>query len=392
MKHLKKSSPAIGFIAAFFALFVLFASPVYAAGGLTVSTPFPGTTVTAGKTASFNIALDNSSLIPLNTEISISGLPAGWSALITGGGNEISRVFVRAEGSANFSLAIYIPADTKADTYNLSVTADAGGGIEDTLDLSLVVSETDVSQGLFQSQFPELQGGASTTFGFNADLTNSSAEDRYYSLSADPPDGWQVTFRPANTATDIASLTIPSGQSQGLTINVKPPIDVKAGEYVIPCVAASSVDIMTLDLKVIIAGNYEIQMATKDGRLNADVQVGTETPVTLIIANTGSSDLSGIALTSVLPTAGWAIRFDQAVIDNLPAGAIQEVIAYIKPDANAVTGDYAASISAATTQAKTSIDLRVAVKTSTLWGFVAIIIIALLACGLYLVFKKFGRR
>jgi len=76
----------------------------------------------------------------------------------------------------------------------------------------------------------------------------------------------------------------------------------------------------------------------------------------------------------------------------LPAGASQEVVAYVQPDSNAVTGDYAAVITASTPQASSNLELRVAVKTSTLWGVVAIIIIVLLACGLYFVFKKFGRR
>jgi len=223
-------------------------------------------------------------------------------------------------------------------------------------------------------------------------LTNSSAEDKYYSLSSDALDGWQVSFRPAAASSDIASLTIPAGQSQAITINIKPPTDVKAGEYVINCVAASATDSVTLELKVIITGNYSLQLTTKDGRLNADAQVGKETPLTLIIANTGSSDLANVALTSILPTSGWSTRFDQQIIDKLPAGTSQEIVAYIQPDTNAVTGDYAAVISAGTTQANTSLELRVAVKTSTLWGIVAVIIIILLAGGLYLVFKKFGRR
>ena len=391
MKHLKKTAAKAGLTSAILALFLLFAMPVYADGGLNVSTSYPGTTVTAGKTVNFALTLDNSGLFPLNTEIVIGDLPAGWDAHFTGGGNQVSRVYVRADDSANVTLAITIPADTKEGDYSVSVTASANGA-SDTLYLSLHVSSTEVTQGLFKSQFPELQGGASTSFSFNTDLTNSSAEDRYYSLTADIPTGWQVSFRPASASSDIASLTIASGQSQSLTISVKPPADVKAGEYTIPCAAVSAADSMSLDLKVIITGSYSLVLSTKDGRLNADAQVGKESPVTLVLVNTGSTDLTDITLKSTLPTNGWAVRFDQASIDSLAAGASQEIVAYIQPDARAVTGDYAASISAESQQAKTSLDLRVAVKTSTLWGIVAVVIIVLLAGGLYLVFRKFGRR
>ena len=392
MKHLKKSSPIIGIMATFFALFLVLAPAAYADGGLTVSTNFPGMTVTAGKTVTFSITLDNTSTVPMNCAISISDLPSGWDAVFTSGGNQVSRVFVRPDSSVNVTLGIDIPSDTPEGNYNVNVNAEAEGIAYDTLQLTLEVGSTDISQGQFNSQFPELQGGAGTSFAFNVDLTNSGGEDMYYSLSAAAEEGWLVTFRPANTTTDIASLTVASGETQGMTITVKPPTDIRAGEYTIPLLATSSTGSLSLDLRVIITGNYEMTLVTSDGRLNADVQVGRETPVTLVIANTGSADLTDVTLASTLPTNGWAIRFDQPTIESLPAGATQEVIAFIQPDARAVTGDYAASITATTPQVSSGIDLRIAVQTSTVWGIVAVVIIVLLAGGLYLVFRKFGRR
>jgi uncharacterized membrane protein len=274
----------------------------------------------------------------------------------------------------------------------MKVTAKAAEA-EDTLLLVLTVSETDISQGKFTSQFPELQGMATTTFSFSTDLTNSSSEDSYYSLSATPPEGWQVGFRPSSGASDIASLTIPSGESQALTVTVKPPANVTAGEYRIPCVAASAKDSMVLDLKVTITGTYSLVLTTKDGRMNAEVQTGKETPVTLIVQNTGSADLTGLSFTSTPPTSGWGIRFDPApTIESLPAGSFQEIMVYIEPDAGAVTGDYQTTILVGNAQTSTSLALRVAVETSTMWGIVAVVIIVALGAGLFLVFRKFGRR
>ncbi|MCL2492860.1 MAG: NEW3 domain-containing protein, partial [Clostridiales bacterium] len=112
----------------------------------------------------------------------------------------------------------------------------------------------------------------------------------------------------------------------------------------------------------------------------------------LVLTNTGSVDLTNVALTSTLPTTGWAVRFDKAKIDSLAAGATADVIAYIQPDGQAVTGDYPATITAKAGDTTTDLDLRVAVQTSTLWGVVAVVIIVVLVGGLYLVFRKFGRR
>jgi uncharacterized membrane protein len=50
----------------------------------------------------------------MNTEVSVSGVPAGWNAHFTGGGNQVSRVYVRADNTTNVTLNIDIPAGTAA--------------------------------------------------------------------------------------------------------------------------------------------------------------------------------------------------------------------------------------------------------------------------------------
>ncbi|MCL2492743.1 MAG: NEW3 domain-containing protein, partial [Clostridiales bacterium] len=184
MNRSRKTAPVLVVMAVFFALFFMTALPVHAAGGLSISTPYPGTTVTAGKTATFALTLDNVSAVPMNAEVSVSGLPDGWSAQLIGDGNQVSRVYVGANDTATVQLNVDIPQSTKDGDYSMDVTADANGVASDTLTLSLTVSKTDVSQGSFTSQFPELQGGATTAFTFDASLSNNGGADRYYSLSA----------------------------------------------------------------------------------------------------------------------------------------------------------------------------------------------------------------
>ena len=392
MKHLKRTLSAVGLTVAVFALFVITALPVHATGGLYISTVYTNMTVSPGKTESFSMSVKNMGDVPQNADVSVSGLPNGWDAYFMGGGNPVSRVYVHADSTASVTLYVEVPADAKEGEYDFFVHAKAPEA-EDTLHMSLNISSRSISLGMFKSNFPELRGGASATYMFNANLSNNGPEDTYYSLSAAPPEGWQVSFRPETSSQDIASLTIAADGTEKLTITVKPPSGVKAGTYSIPCTAESATGILDLDLQVMITGTYEISMATKDGRLNADVEIGKETPVTFVISNNGSADLTGLTISTVLPTGGWAVRLDQSTIDILPAGATQEIIAYISPDAKAVTGDYQATIGIGNTaQASTQVDLRVAVKTSTMWGIVAVVIIALLAVGLYFVFRKFGRR
>ena len=71
---------------------------------------------------------------------------------------------------------------------------------------------------------------------------NNRATEQSYALAADVPTGWQATFTPSGETTNVASLTVDAGQSQGVTVTVTPPDDVEKGDYSIPVTAISSED------------------------------------------------------------------------------------------------------------------------------------------------------
>ena len=55
-----------------------------AAGGVTVTTPFPAVVAEPGSTASFKLAIDVTSARQVN--LTADGLPSGWTARFRGGG------------------------------------------------------------------------------------------------------------------------------------------------------------------------------------------------------------------------------------------------------------------------------------------------------------------
>lgn len=62
------------------------------------------------------------------------------------------------------------------------------------------------------------------------------------------------------------------------------------------------------------------------------------------------------------------------------------------PGKEALTGDYVTIVSASGNSQSATAQFRVTVKTQTGWGIFAVIIIILVAGGLYAVMKKYGRR
>ncbi len=101
--------------------------------------------------------------------------------------------------------------------------------------------------------------------------------------------------------------------------------------------------------------------------------------------------MKDVSLTSSAPN-GWTVRFEKPSIDVLKAGSTQQITAYIKPSKDAISGDYVTTIKASCDETSSEANFRVTVKTTMLWGVVALIIIAALGGGLSYVFRKYGRR
>lgn len=366
--------------------------------GLSVdmSTAYPGITVKAGETVSF--PLDFLSLDGAGHDVALSAevLPENWSGYFKGGSSQVTRVHVNGqsatEGSASVAeYSLSVPAEAKEGVYEVALLADDGTGSRDTLTLEVTVSEEEAGESNFSSEYPEQQGASGTTFSFDTTIVNNRGTEQSYSLSANAADGWQVSFKPSGESAAVASLSVPAGGSQGVTVTVIPPETVEKGDYEIPLSAISSEDTLKTSLTVGITGTYAVDLSTPDGRLSFDAYAGKKSSVTLTVTNTGNVDLTNLNLSSSAPT-DWNVEFSESTIDLLEAGATREVTAYVTPCEDAITGDYVTTLTVGNTEKSASADFRVSVKTSTAWGVTAIALIVVLVGGLVVIFKKYGRR
>lgn len=364
---------------------------VSAAGGLEMYTDYPGITVKAGSNQSIEMILDNDTGMGVDADLSIVSIPEGWEGYFSGGGSQISRVHIQNGDMGSVTFNVQIPAEAEEGSYTIELKASTDEGVSDVTALQMNIQETTYGQSSLKAEYPEQEGASGTSFSFSATLINSSASDQSYSLSAQAPAGWQVSFKPSGESTQVASIEVPSASSQGLTVNVTPPENVEAGEYTIPCSAISSSESLNMDLNVNITGTYQLSLSTPDGLLSFDAHANKKSDVTLSVTNNSNVDLQNINLTSSAPS-GWTVEFDTSTIDVLEAGATQEITMHVKPGDSAMTGDYLTSITASCSEVSDTAEFRVSVKTETIWGIIAILIIVALIGGVSAVFKKYGRR
>ncbi|WP_406676293.1 NEW3 domain-containing protein [Neomoorella carbonis] len=363
--------------------------PARAENGLLLSTAFPGIEAQPGETITFPLELRNSG-VPQKVDLKVVSAPKGWQALFKGGGMVVSQAFASTDKPASVDFQVEVPADVQPGNYSFVVQA-SGPSASSRLDLQVIIKEVASGSDKMTTDYPVLSGTSSTTFQFRVELTNNGAQERSYSLGAQAPPGWQVTFSPAYDSKQIASLSLKPGKSQDLDVTVKPPQDVKAGTYNIPIQAISGSSKAGVVLKVNITGTYSLELTTPSGRLNADAIAGRESPVTLVVKNTGSADLANITL-AANAASGWAVTFKPEKIDLLPAGASQQVTAFIKPSPKAIAGDYVVSLTASAQETSGSADLRVSVRTSTLWGLLGVILVLIVIGAVAWTFRKYGRR
>jgi len=363
---------------------------------LVFSTNFPGFTVKPGDSAEFFLDLENKSETPVTADLSFVSVPQGWTARFMTGSKQAHKVYVPAtkEGGsvAKMSIDIKTPGDAVAGDYKVSVKADAGKGVSATLDLVVRLTTVNTGEKSWNASFPELQGTAALTYDFSTTLVNNFSSEQSFSLTSQGPPGWTVSFKPTGVGNAVASLTVEAYKSQGISVSVKPPTNVEAGEYDIPVEAVSAGEALTLNLKVIITGHNELKISTPDGLLSLNAYADKETPVKLKVENIGNIDLGNVRISASGPPE-WSNRFDNTSIDLLKAGEVVELNAYITPSAKAIAGDYVTVITAShASGATSSASFRIAVKTQTLWGFIAVGIVLALLALLYVIFRKYGRR
>ena len=364
-----------------------FAMPVLAAG-LTLTTPYPSVSVAPGSKVSFEIALQGNAF--QQVALSVSGLPTDWTATLRGGGYVVNGVQTDAAGAATVSLDIQIPV-TATDGASTVTVNGSGGGTSGSLPLTLQVSSEAAGDVTLSSDFPSLRGASGTTFTFNLTLLNESAEDLTFAVTGVGPEGWEVNAT-LTGQTQAASAVVKASSSAAVSVSAKPPTDVAPGTY--PINVRATVGDRTIDaqLSVEVTGTNALTLTTPDERLSNSGSAGAAITQQLVIRNDGTQPLEQVIVSATAPT-DWTVTFAPSdTIASIAANDSATVTATIVPSNDAIAGDYVVTYRAQTTDADGSVDIRMTIETSPLFGFVGLALIALVLFGLWWVFQRYGRR
>jgi len=375
---------------------------VAAAVGLTITTPYPSVTVDPGGTATFDLTITTTVAERVNLTVT-SNPGEGWTTRLRGGGSIISAVSTSttsSEGSpvptptATASLEVSVPAGVQPGTFNVVVQGQSASGVTETLSLDLNVEQLGVGSVTLTAQNPVQRGRAGANLTFNVQLKNDTNEETTFTVDVQGPADWTLSAQPAGSAT-AANFVVAAGASTSVTVTATTPDDAAAGQYPITLTAQGGPQPASIDLGVEITGSFALTLDTPDGRLNARATVGSDSTLTLVVQNTGTSDLEDVRFTATPPN-GWTVTFAPEAIDVLAPEQEMNVVATLHPSDQAVAGDYQVTVRANSStggsSASDSVEIRTTVETSPLWGFIGIALIVLVLVGLFFVFRQYGRR
>jgi uncharacterized membrane protein len=377
------------------ALFTL-AAPAFAADtakdvkGLFLLTDYPAVSVQPGTTSTVSLKLHNYGLAPERLALSITGVPAGWTASLLGGGQPVAAAMPATDDSVSLDLRLDVPKDAKIGTHTLTINAQSP-----TANVALPVAVTLAKQLparlSVQPQLPELRGSSRSSFEYTFTIKNDSGKKLLVSLAADAPRNFDTAFTEAYGSQQLTAVPIDAGKSKDVKLKVSPPSTVDAGHYPVKVKVAAEGANASTDVALDITGQPKLTLAGREGLLSASATAGKESTVAVVVSNTGTAPAENIHLSANAP-GGWKISFDPKTIERIAPNQHKEVQAQIRPPSKAIAGDYVTTLNASTHGENGTANFRVTVTTSTMWGVAGVGIIGAALLIMVGAVARFGRR
>jgi uncharacterized membrane protein len=367
---------------------------------------YPGKVIEDDDTVSLELIIKNNGKKDETVYLKIEKKPENWEAEVEKYGDVITGVFVPSGEQKTLTFSAEEKGKDKDEKltlgeYHFEVDVSTADGVLTTIATADITVKTKKEKETEEDQeekpvrittsYPELRGASDSEFEFSVDIHNETDKDDMFSLRAEKPKGWEVSFKPSYENKYIGSLQIKSNLSQSVDVEISPAPRAEIGEHSIKVFAKCSQGEAEIELKVELTGTHSIACRTLNGVLSLTARKGKDANISMYVINEGSAPENEVSFTSFKPE-NWEIKFDPETIEVLEPGDMKQVEVTIIPAREALVGDYSVAVNARTDEADDDIEFRVTVKASSTWGWLGVAIIVVVVVGLAITFKRLGRR
>jgi len=375
--------------------FMCLASTAFAADrpdvkGLYLLADYPAVSVQPGTTANIPIKLQNYGVAPERFQLSVSGVPAGWTATLLGGGQPIAAAMPATDAGVSLELRLDIPANAGAGTQTLTVNAE-GQGNTVSLPIAVTLAQKLPAKLKVDTALPALRGTSKSSFEYQLTIKNDSGRNLTVSFTAQAPKNFETSFTEAYGSQELCSVAIEAGKSKDVKLKVRPPSTVDAGTYPVAVTVSAEGATAKTDVSLEIIGQPRLSISGRDGLLSMRAEAGQQSTFPIVVTNTGSAPADDIELSGSAPS-GWKLEFNPKTIAKIEPGKDAEAQALVTPTEKSLAGDYQTTLRAASRGETASSQVRVTVVTSTVWGIAGVGIIAAALLIMVGAVVRFGRR
>lgn len=358
--------------------------------GLYLLTDYPAVTVQPGTTSTISLKLRNYDLAPERLALSVSGIPAGWTATLLGGGQPIAAAMPATDDSVMLDLRLDVPKDAAIGSHTLTVSAE-GTNSHVNLPVQVTLAKLLPAKLTLTPQLPELRGSSHSNFEYTLAIKNDSGKKLLVSLAAEAPRNFDTSFTEAYGSQQLTAIPVDAGKSKDVKLKVTAPDTVDAGHYPVAVQVAAEDATATAQVALDITGQPKLTLEGREGLLSARATAGRDSSVPVTVTNTGTAPADNIQLSATAPS-GWKVTFEPKEIERIAPNQHQEVQAVIRPPEKAIAGDYVTTLTAASRGEHGTANFRVSVTTSTLWGVAGVGIIGAALLIMVGAVARYGRR
>ncbi|MFW0860018.1 MAG: NEW3 domain-containing protein [Dehalococcoidia bacterium] len=307
-------------------------------------------------------------------------------------GEQISQIRTTAAGLLSMDLeeAIY---DIKIERagYEIRWERDVRIRVRRDTDIGIIVLERKSFAAEVRVDVPSKTITAGTRPVFAITIENiGEFEDTFKLRVAGLPHGWHARYMVRGTEVEVTEVFIRSGESKDLDLEIIPPHGIGIGEYNFASVIESSALVYDEALSLSIRGT--IDMLVGFDRLRVEITRGGTASFEVTVRNHGR----GISLTDVRPDVsapeGWHVEITPRTVTRIVPGERKVFNVVVIPPADIVAGEYRLRMTVGSDQIEEEVEFRVIVVEGPFLALLGVAILIMVAIGLWVIFRKFGRR
>ena len=362
--------------------------------GEIISCQFPGKLCAPGETIRFPLSVKNPLGVKLQFRLNVKFFPSNWTVFVRNvGGEAVTIVTLEGGESVNLNVEVSVPAGESEGEYEIIFGASSSAVSRD-LTLFVVVEEKLEGKPVIDLRAipPYLDAYAGSQATFKVRLENEGEDDQLFDLAVSglPPD--LRTWFEGSDKQEMTRVYVEAGGSKEFYVVVSTPKGARLGAYpFVVSVASTSIN-RTVSLTLNILGLYEIKVTNVN--FYTSLNVGGQGTFSLTVRNDGSQDVTNVkvGVTGTVPD-GFTVSLEPTSVYSLKVDETVTFTITVKTESSVNAGNYYINFNTWSDQTEAqSFTLRVEVVQEMSWTIYGGVLIVIAVIGLFLVYRRFGRR